>query len=191
MIAYKGTDKDMKCRGFQYELGKVYETAAAECCKNGFHACEYPLDVLKYYPPDSSRYFVVEQGGEISKDDDDSKQASTQIELKAEIGITELVETAVRYTKERATEGSGGRATGYQGAASATGRDGVALAAGYQCKAMGAEGCVICCVERGDWDGGTYPILAAKAAIVDGETIKAGTWYTLKDGEFVEVGADE
>ena len=77
-------------------------------------------------------------------------------------------------------------ATGYQGAASATGKDSVALAAGYQGKAKGAKGCVICCVERGDWNGETYPILAAKAAIVDGETIKADTWYTLKDGEFVE-----
>ena len=78
-------------------------------------------------------------------------------------------------------------ATGDQGAASATGKAGVALAAGYDCKAMGALGCVICCVERGEWDGETYPIIAVKAAIVDGEKIKADTWYRLKNGEFVEV----
>ena len=78
-------------------------------------------------------------------------------------------------------------ATGYQGAASATGKAGVALAAGYECKAMGALGCAICCVERGEWDGETYPIVAVKAAIVDGEKIKADTWYCLKNGEFVEV----
>ena len=78
-------------------------------------------------------------------------------------------------------------ATGYQGAASATGKAGVALAAGLECKAMGALGCAICCVERGEWDGETYPIIAVKAAIVDGEKIKAGTWYQLKSGEFVEV----
>ena len=78
-------------------------------------------------------------------------------------------------------------ATGYQGAASATGKAGVALAAGYECKAMGALGCAICCVERGKWDGGTCPIVAVKAAIVDGEKIKADTWYRLKNGEFVEV----
>jgi hypothetical protein len=52
---------------------------------------------------------------------------------------------------------------------------------------MGALGCAICCVERGEWDGETYPIIAVKAAIVDGEKIKAGTWYQLKSGEFVEV----
>ena len=78
-------------------------------------------------------------------------------------------------------------ATGDQGAASATGEAGVALAAGYECKAMGALGCAICCVERGEWDGETYPIIAVKAAIVDGEKIKADTWYRLKNGEFVEV----
>ena len=78
-------------------------------------------------------------------------------------------------------------ATGYQGAASATGNAGVALAAGIECKAMGALGCAICCVERGGGNGETYPIIAVKAAIVDGEKIKADTWYRLKNGEFVEV----
>ena len=78
-------------------------------------------------------------------------------------------------------------ATGDRGAASATGKAGVALAAGCECKAMGALGCAICCVERGEWDGNTYPIIAVKAAIVDGETIKPDTWYRLENGEFVEV----
>ena len=78
-------------------------------------------------------------------------------------------------------------ATGDQGAASATGESGVALAAGIECKAMGMLGCAICCVERGEWDGETYPIIAVKAAIVDGETIMPGVWYTLKNGEFTEV----
>ena len=78
-------------------------------------------------------------------------------------------------------------ATGDLGAASATGKAGVALAAGLECKAMGALGCAICGVERGEWNGESYPIIAVKAAIVDGEKIKAGTWYQLKNGEFVEV----
>ena len=205
MIAYKGTDKNMKCRGFQYELGKEYETDKAQACKEGFHACEYPLDVFSYYNPAGNRFFVVEQDGELSRDSDDTKVASTKIKLKAEIGIAGLVKAAVDYTMERATPVKGGRATGdqgaasatgdrgaasatgYRGAASATGEGSVALAAGYQGKALGALGCVICCVERGEWNGETYPILAAKAAVVDGEIIKADTWYTLKNGEFVEV----
>ena len=81
-------------------------------------------------------------------------------------------------------------ATGNRGAASATGKSGVALAAGIECKAKGVIGCAICCVERGEWNGATYPIIAIRAAIVDGETIKADTWYMLENGEFVEVHDD-
>ena len=78
-------------------------------------------------------------------------------------------------------------ATGTSGAASATGKDSVALAAGKDGKVKGALGCAIFAVERGDWNGGTYPILAVAAAIVDGKTIKADTWYRLVNGEFKEV----
>ena len=187
IIAYKGMDKDMKCRGFQYEVGKEYETDDAVACETGFHACEYPLDVFGYYAPAGSRFFMVEQSGKISKHDEDSKVASTKIKIGAEIGIPGLVKAAIEYTTERAKPEEGSHATGYQGAASATGKDSVALAAGFQSKAMGAIGCAICIVERGDWNGETYPILSAKAAIVDGEQIKANTWYTLKNGEFEEV----
>ena len=202
---YKGMDKDMKCRGFQYEVGKEYETDKAVACECGFHACEYPLDVFNYYPPAGSRFFEVEQSGELSKNDGDSKVASTKIKIGAELNIAGLVKAAVEYTKERCTQGEGERATGdygaasatgYQGAASATGDYGaasatgeasIAVASGIEGKAMGALGCAICLVERGEWDGETYPILSAKAAVVDGKTIKPGVWYTLEGGEFVEV----
>ena len=202
---YKGMDQNMQCLGFQYEVGKEYEhTGPLKCCPSeeeakkgigGFHACEYPLDVFNYYPPAGSRFFEVEQGGKLSKSDDDSKVASTKIKIGAEISIAGLVKAAVEYTKERGTEVPGGRATGHQGAASATGNrgaasatgeDSVALAAGKDGRAMGALGCVICCVERGEWNGRTYPIKAAKAAIVDGKVLKANVWYTLRNGEFLE-----
>ena len=224
---YKGTDKDMKCRGFQYEAGKEYETDRAEVCEAGFHACEYPLDVFNYYTPAGSRFFTVEQSGKISKSGDDTKVASTKIKIGAEIGIAGLVRAAIEYTKERCTEDPGGHSTGYQGAASATGLRGaasatgdrgaasatgnrgaasatglqgaasatgkasVALACGVDSMAKGSIGCAICVVERGEWDGETYPIKAIKAAIVDGEIIKADTWYVLKDGEFLEVTNDD
>ena len=81
-------------------------------------------------------------------------------------------------------------ATGYQGAASATGLGGIAIAAGFEGKVSGALGCAIVCCERGDWDGTTYPLLSVVSAIVDGEKIKADTWYTVKNGEFVEVKND-
>ena len=127
---YKGMDKDMKCRGFQYEVGKEYETDKAVACECGFHACEYPLDVFNYYPPAGSRFFEVEQSGELSKNDDDSKVASTKIKIGAELNIAGLVKAAVEYTKEHCTQGEGEKATGDCGAASATGTRGAASATG-------------------------------------------------------------
>ena len=221
---YKGMDKDMRCRGFQYEIGKEYETDKAVACECGLHACEYPLDVFNYYPPAGSRFFEVEQSGEISKHPDATKVASTKIKIGAELNIAGLVKAAVEYTKEHCatdeedtatgdygaasatgTKGAASAtgdygaasatgyqgaasATGYQGAASATGKASVAVASGFGGRAMGALGCAICLVERGEWDGETYPIVSVKAAIVDGKSIQPGVWYTLKDGEFVEVG---
>ena len=231
---YKGMNDDMTCQGFQYEVGKEYEhTGPLKCCPDeddlkagagGFHACEYPLDVFNYYPPASSRYFEVEQSGEVDRSGGDSKVASTKIKIGAEIGIAGLVKASVEYTRERATGDWGAAtatgdwgaasatgdqgaasatgykgaasatgcqgaasATGRQGAASATGKSSVAVSAGINGKAMGSIGCAICLVERGEWDGETYPIVSVKAAIVDGQSIKADTWYTLKNGEFVEV----
>ena len=184
---YKGMDKDMRCRGFQYEVGKEYETDKAEVCECDFHACEYPLDVFNYYPPSGSRFFEVEQSGELSRSSDDGKVASTKIKIGAEISISGLVKAAIEYTRERAVKEEGASATGDLGAASATGKASVAIACGIEGKAMGALGCGICLVERGEWDGETYPIKHIKAAIVDGETIKPNVWYTLKNGEFVEL----
>ena len=207
MKVYKGTNKDMKCRGFQYKLG---ETAVFDgelhLCKAGLHACEQPIDVLNHYTPNESRYFEAE-AEEVSaeRESSDSKIVAKKMTLKAEIGVPGLVKAQIEYVKsqigfddaikranaEKENHATGNlgaaSATGYLGAASATGKAGVALAAGRECKAMGALGCAICCVERGEWDGETYPIVAVKAAIVDGEKIKADTWYRMQNGEFVEV----
>ena len=194
---YKGMDKDMKCRGFQYEVGGEYETDEAKACECGFHACEYPLDVFNYYPPAGSRFFEVEQSGNLSKSGEDTKVASTKIKIGAELSIAGLVKAAVEYTKERCTQNEGDKATGNRGAASATGDRGAAsatgkasaaMACGIEGKAMGSLGCAIFLVERGKYDGETWPIVAVKAAIVDGENVKPGVWYTLKDGELVEDG---
>ena len=198
MKVYKGTDKDMKCRGFQYKLG---ETAVFDgephLCKAGLHACEQPIDVLNHYAPNESRYFEAD-AEEVTdeRESDDSKIVAKKMTLKAEIGVPGLVKAQIEYVKnqigfedaiKRANAAKENHATGEQGAASATGKACVALAAGRECKAMGSLNCAICCVERGEWDGDTYPIIAVKAAIVDGERIKPDTWYQLKNGEFVEV----
>ena len=137
MITYKGFNRDMTCRGFQYEEGKEYETDRADACHAGFHACEYPLDCFSYYSPNSSEYHIVEQSGELSKHDNDTKVASTKIKIGAKISIAGLVKAAIEYTKERINpeaESNGdygaSSATGYKGASSATGYKGASSATG-------------------------------------------------------------
>ena len=120
MIAYKGTDKDMKCRDFQFELGKEYEEAEAKLCYKGFHGCEYPLDVFAHYAPADSRFFVADLDGVTDEmESDDTKRVGTKIKLRAEIGIPGIVKAAVEYIKEKAE--SSDNQTGNQSAATNTG----------------------------------------------------------------------
>ena len=203
MKVYKATDKDMKCRDFQYELGKTAEVEGdIELCESGLHACEMPLDVLGYYPPDDgSRYFEAELEDVSEKRSDDTKRVGKKLTLNAEIGIPGLVKAQVEYVKaqcdfdnaiKKANAEKKNHATGWSGAASATGESGAASATGKSCVAMttgflgrvmGDIGNAIVCVERRD-NGEIADILAG---IVDGETLKPGVWYTVKDGEWVEV----
>ena len=120
MIVYKGTDKDMKCRGFQFDLGKEYVEEKAELCNKGFHGCEYPLDVFAHYAPADSRFFVADLDGVTDEEaEDDSKRAGTKIKLRAEIGIAGIVKAAVEYIKEKAA--SSKNHTGNRSAATNTG----------------------------------------------------------------------
>lgn len=212
MKVYKATDKDMKCRGFQYELGKTAEVDGdIELCKNGLHACEMPLGVLGYYAPgDGSRYFEAEVEDVSDEKSDDTKRVGKKLTLSAEIGIPGLVKAQVEYVKAQcdfdnainkadaenenhatgergaasATDESGAAsATGWRGAASATGEYCVAMTTGFFGRVMGDIGNAIVCVERRD----NGEIVAILAGIVDGETLKPGVWYTVKNGQWVEV----
>ena len=129
MIVYKGTDKDMKCRDFQFELGKEYEEAEAKLCYKGFHGCEYPLDVFAHYAPADSRFFVADLDGVTDEEEGDSKRAGTKIKLRAEIGIAGIVKAAVEYIKERAE--SSDNQTGDRSAATNTGNQSAATNTGY------------------------------------------------------------
>ena len=119
MLVYKGTDKDMKCRDFQFEIGKEYEEAEAKLCEKGFHGCEYPLDVFAHYAPADSRFFEADLDGVTDEESDDSKRAGTKIKLRAEIGIAGIVKAAVEYIKEKAE--SSKNQTGCYSAATNTG----------------------------------------------------------------------
>ena len=263
MKAYKGFNADMTCRGFQYKEGETYHEDIADLCYKGFHACEYPLDVLAYYPPNSSVYHEVELEEVSEQREDDSKVCAKTIRVGARMDIASLVKASVEYTmfkcdgsRSKHTTGdysvasatgdwsaasatgdysvasatgdwsvasaTGGRgvasatgdwsvasATGCRGAASATGDWSVASATGFQgvasatgCRgaasannptaiavawgpfgrAKGVLGAHIVCAE---WRNGK--LVDAKMAVVDGDKIKADTYYMLKNGEFAEV----
>ena len=99
---YKGFDNNLKCRGYQYEVGKTFECdGKIECCENGFHFCENPFDVFGYYPPSDSRYCSVEGEGETSKDNGDSKVAVSRLHVSAEIGLTGLINAGVKFILDR------------------------------------------------------------------------------------------
>ena len=136
---YKGFNKDMTCRGFQYEEGKEYEEESLEVCDHGFHACEYPLDCLNYYSPNESVYHEVEQSGKIQKHNEGTKVASTKIKIGAEISIAGIVKAAIEYTAKRVNKEAesdenhgASSATGDYGASSATGDYGASSATGYK-----------------------------------------------------------
>ena len=271
--AYKGFDKDLKCRNYQFEINKEYEEPKAKACECGFHACEYPLDVFNYYPPASSRYCQVEQSGDIDNSESD-KTCSTKIKIGAELNIAGLCKAAIEYTRSKctnennaepgkpatagyagaatageygaataggrgaATAGNRGAATagyagaatagecgaatagdrgaatagyagaatagdrgaataGYRGAATAgyagaatsrgsssVGDNGLAVARGNNVKVKGGLGAILVIAEE---ESTSYDITDWKAVVVDGETIKADTWYKLENGELKEV----
>ena len=189
MKVYKATDKDMKCRDFQYELGKTAEVDGdIELCKNGLHACEMPLDVLGYYAPgDGSRYFEAElEDVSDAKRSDDTKRVGKKLTLSAEIGIPGLVKAQVEYVKaqcdfdnaiKKADAEKKNHATGERGAASATGDSGAASATGESgaASATGESGAASATGERGaasatGWSGAASATGWSGAASATGES---------------------
>ena len=306
MKAYKGFDKNLECRGYQYQIGGEYTEDSAELCKKGFHACELPHDVFNYYAPAESRFCEVDLDATDERNSEDSKRVGTRIKIGAEISVFDIAKISVKaffdlieFTKkiessdtnnagDRGAANAGNRGAanagicgaanagdygaanagdcgaanagicgaanagdygaanagyrgaanagnrgaanaGYRGAANAgdygaanagdygaanagdygaanagdygaanagyrgaavvrdggkakVGKGGVAVGLGNEAMASGAIGAVLVLTER---DSG-YNIINAAAVIVDGEKIKADTYYTMKNGEIVE-----
>ena len=155
MRAFKGFNKDLTCRGYQYEEGKEFHTERAECCDTGFHACEYPLDCFGYYDPAHSVFHEVELSGEMDKSNDNTKVCATDIKIGARLSIAGLVKMAIDFTMSKVNKEAGSderhgfasatgnygasSATGYKGASSATGNCGASSATG-NCGASSATG---------------------------------------------------
>ena len=260
ITAYKGFDENLCCRGFQYEIGKEYEQEGEiECCRSGFHACTNPFDVLNYYNANGkNRFCKVEQMGIVKTDGDDTKQSSSKIKIKAEIGMTGLFKAGVKWIKEKTdpvpvieeTHGKGNDPSGDYAKIGSSGDYAQIGSSGY-CAQIGSSGgsvkigssgdyaqigssgynakigssgdsvkigssgdnaqidstgedSIICCAGNdsmvkarlGSWitlsewkyskeKRRSVPV-CVKTEYVDGERIKADTWYRLVDGEFRE-----
>ena len=131
MKAYKGFDKDLKCRGFQYEVGKEYEEGGANLCKKGFHACENPLDTFRYYGPTDSRYCEVDVDDNGERNSDDSKVCGKHIKIGAEIGLRGVINAGVRFVFDKCESATEENASGMSGNAAASGMSGNAAASGW------------------------------------------------------------
>nr|DAO84941.1 MAG TPA: hypothetical protein [Caudoviricetes sp.] len=203
---YKGFDKELKCRGFLYEVDKEYEQGGEiKCCNNGFHFCENPFDVFSYYPPNDSRYCEVHGSGKYDKDNDDSKVSVSKIKIGFEIGLKGLIDAGIKFILDKVNweeskatntgnqsaatntgDESAATNTGNRSAASVEGFESIAIVTGYDCKAKGSLGCWIVLTERGEWDGNTYPIKCVKSFKVDGKKVKSNTWYKLINGKLTK-----
>jgi hypothetical protein len=129
---YKGFDKDLKCRGFQYEIGKEYEENTADICHKGFHACENPMDVFGYYNPADSRYCEVDLDTN-EQTEEDSKRVGKKIKIETEIGLSGLIRAGVKFILEKVDFKSAKESnTGEQSAATNTGARSAAMSAGRQ-----------------------------------------------------------
>ena len=210
MKLYKGFTKDLKCRDFQYEIGKEYHEESADLCHTGFHACENPLDTLRYYAPGSSRYCEVELDEVSDQRDSDTKRAAKKIKIGAEIGLKGVIDAGVKFIFEKCEDTTEERASGWRGNAAASGERGNAAASGWSgcavssgkygsAEANGKQCIAVAFGEQGrargkigNWlvvaeYGSDGEIIEPKIAVVDGENIKQDTWYTVKNGKFVEV----
>ena len=130
MKAYTGFDKDLKCRGFQYEVGKEYEEENASLCKKGFRACENPLDTFRYYAPTDSRYCEVDVDDNGERSSDDSKVCGKHIRIGAEIGLKGVINAGVRFVFDKCESATEECASGVRGNAAASGESGNAAASG-------------------------------------------------------------
>ncbi|HGG3437316.1 TPA: hypothetical protein ACJFZ0_004553 [Salmonella enterica subsp. enterica serovar Singapore] len=213
IVTFKGFNKDLKCRDFQFEIGKTFHhDGKVEACGSGFHACECPFDVLSYYPPAESRYAETISFGVTDREEEgDTKIASASITIKAELTLPQFIQRGIEWIWSKidksleqqimsgyrsAATNTGYRSaatntgdwsaatnTGNQSAAEVSGSQSVAASLGIKGKSRASEGGAIVLCYR-DKNGELIHIRASK---VGENGIMPNTWYQLnEDGEFVE-----
>ena len=228
--SYKGFYKNLKCRDFQYEIGKEYEMdGEIKVCSRGFHSCESPFDVFDHYTMIDSRFCEVEQDGNISKEDRGTKICSSKIKIKAELKLADMINLGVEWLKEitspkKMKTSIKDNSSGYGAQIGSSGNDAQIGSSGYGAKIgssgygaqIGSSGndaqidstgedCVIMCAginsvakaSKGSWitlsewsysdKKQRYIPVCVKTEFVDGEKIKADTYYKLDGGVFKEI----
>ena len=214
--AVKGFNQDMTCTPiedvkFQYEEGETYEEETADACNKGFHACELPMNVFRYYPPIKSVYHEVEMSGEIDNSKTD-KVCSSKIKIGAKINIAGIIKASVDIIRGKAEKESAA-SSGYYGNAASSGNCGnaassgdcgsakadhpnsCAIAWGPKSKASGVIGSHLVLAEWESnggnyWDEKTWIFKGAKMVVVDGKNVKENTWYGLRNGNVIEIKED-
>ena len=240
ITSYKAFDKNMRCRDFQYEVGKEYEMdGEIKCCERGFHACKSPMEVWDHYDMLNSRFAEVEQSGKIDKEENSTKVCSSHIKIKAELKLADIIKVGVEWLKDITSPskfktdgalndngdrnkqigssgysaqigssgdcakiGSSGNcaqigSSGYSAQIGSsgdyakidsTGEDSVIMCAGNNSMAKAKAGSWITLSEwEWNYEKSRYVPTCVKTEYVDGENIKADTWYRLQKGEFIEV----
>ncbi|EAA5873595.1 hypothetical protein AHX64_05150 [Salmonella enterica subsp. enterica serovar Montevideo] len=213
IVTFKGFNKDLKCRGFQFAIGETFHhDGKVEACGSGFHACECPFDVFSYYPPAESRYAeTISFGITDSEEGGDTKIASSSITIKDELTLPQFIQRGIEWIWSKidksleqqimtgnqsaatntgdwsAATNTGYRSaatnTGNQSAAEVSGSQSVAASLGIKGKSRASEGGAIVLCYR-DKNGELIHIRASK---VGENGIMPNTWYQLdEDGEFVE-----
>lgn len=202
MKGFKGFEKDFSCRGKQYEENMTYEEHGEGCCHKGvMHFCEDPWEVLNHYDlvddnGNFSEFAEVEALGQVWNDGE--KRATNKIHIGAKLGLKGFLKACIDFTLEKTKYESNGTnlsgdsaqigSSGNSAKINSTGEDAVIMCAGSRSKAKGKKGSWITLAEWvKDEEKGRYVPVCVKTERVDGEKIKEDTYYTLKNGEFVEV----
>ncbi|EMZ3822891.1 hypothetical protein ABDJ96_003458 [Salmonella enterica] len=195
IVTFKGFNKDLTCRDFQFEIGKTFHhDGKVEACGSGFHACECPFDVFSYYPPAESHYAeTISFGITDSEEGGDTKIASSSITIKDELTLPQFIQRGIEWIWSKIDKSleqqimtgyrSAATNTGNRSAAEVSGSQSVAASLGIEGKARASEGGAIVLCYR-DEDGELIHIRASK---VGENGIMPDIWYQLnEDGEFVE-----
>ncbi|HBJ6634640.1 TPA: hypothetical protein LC328_002614 [Salmonella enterica subsp. diarizonae serovar 61:l,v(z13):1,5,7] len=166
IVTFKGFNKDLKCRDFQFEIGKTFHhDGKVEACGSGFHACEFPFDVFSYYPPAESRYAETISFGVTDREEEgDTKIASAIITIKAELTLPQFIQRGIEWIWSKIDKSleqqimSGDRSaatnTGNRSAATNTGNRSAATNTGY-CSAATNTGDWSAATNTGDWSAAT------------------------------------